>query len=357
MNTNKYYIEVGGKCGNYFARNMIYDIKDRSKAIADIINKTNSADAYYCTYVFDDKTRGDETKYYSAMYFDIDGDIGDDTLFDKTRTAALSLITVLNTELRLRTDEMKIYFSGSKGFHIMIDPVILGIKPCKKLNMAYKCFVSYIKTKIENQEYLDTKIYDSKRLIRIPNTVNAKTGLYKIPITYSELRTITRSSLIELAKKQRAEKISHAALNNEAATRFIDIVKNIAGSIRHHANHGDCKIPDSIQKLPVCTKYLLSTPADKGERNNTLALISSILVQNGYIGDRAFEIMYAWNERNPEPLSDEEIKLTYNSVEKMARNGRGYGCTSIRERNLFAPRQICINCKIFQNQRRGINNG
>lgn len=356
MTTSEFYIEVGGKCGDYFSRNMVYPITERNKALENILSRSGGTDAYYCTYVFDKKDRSKGTRYYSSLYFDIDGEIDSDDSFEQTRMSALSLVTALNTELRIKPSEIQFYFSGSKGFHLLIDPRVINARPSQKLNMAYKCLAMYLRTKIEHPGFLDTKIYDNKRLIRLPNTINSKTGLYKIAITYQELRTIKRDELFKLAQNKRATASYSTALNNEAATRFIDIIKKIAETVKPRTAHSNCKIPDKIQKLPVCAKYLFNTHADKGERNNTLAIISSILVQNGYTGDKALEIIYGWNEQNPEPLSDEEVEHTYKSVERMAQNGRGYGCTSIRERNLFPPRQVCISCSVYKHQRSNANN-
>ena len=345
------YIEVGGKCGSYFTRNMVYPLGGRQKAFADLKKKTGGRDMYYCTYVFDNEKREEGTKYFSPLYFDIDGDIQSDEGFERVRLAALSLATILNMELRLKVNEMKFYFSGGKGFHIFIDPRVLGVRPSTKLPALYKSYVAYIGTKIENSALLDTRIYDSRRLIRFPNTVNDKTGLYKIPITYNQLRTLTRMQIIELARTPQQEYVTSSNLNPEASSRFVDKLREIVQSAPQKANT-NIRIPSSVQKLPLCVKHLLSTAVNKGGRNNTLALIASLLVQNGYVGDVAISILQQWNLNNEEPLTDHELVTTYNSAERMARAGRGYGCSSIRQQGVFAPREVCPKCKIFMNKHR-----
>jgi hypothetical protein len=340
------YIEVGGKCGNYFTRNMVYPLSGRQQAFTDLKKKTGGRDMYYCTYVFDNKERKEGTRYFSPLYFDIDGDIQTDDGFERVRLATLSLATILNLELRLKVNEMKFYFSGGKGFHVFIDPRVLGVKPTSKLPMLYKSFISYISTKIENSALLDTRIYDNRRLIRFPNTVNDKTGLYKIPVTYNQLRTLTRAQILELAKTPQQEYVTSAALNPEASSRFVDKLREIIQSVPQKTT-GNIHIPSSVQKLPLCVKYLLTTAVNKGGRNNTLALIASLLVQNGYVGDVAIGILQKWNLNNEEPLTDHELITTYNSAERMAKAGRGYGCSSIRQQGVFAPREVCPKCKIF----------
>lgn len=340
------FIEVGGVVNGYFTRNKVYPLKDSAKALEEIRKLTENKDAYYCTYIFDRSDRQAGTKYISPLYFDIDGDISTEESFEKIRMAALSLTTILCMDLRIKPNNLKYYFSGSKGLHIMLAPSIINVQPAESLNTAYKAFVTYIRNRIEYGELLDTKIYDNKRLIRLANSVNAKTGLYKIPLRYEELRTIRRADLLKMAAQPRQEYFTENAVNQEAATRFRDIVRQM--SVQQAPKLGNLKIPDAPTKLPPCMKILLGTPIGKGGRNNMLALIASILIQNGYKEMDALGNISVWNAQLEEPLGEREILLTYNSAMKMAQEGRGYGCSSIRQKGLFFPQEICPNCKIYK---------
>lgn len=342
------YIEVGGKCGEYFRRNIIFPRSKSLKAMDTILKRTNKTDAYYCIYYFDQKDRKEGTSYLAPLYFDIDGDISTEEGFAHTKYAALSLIQVLQTELRLTLKEIALFFSGSKGFHIMVPSSVLRIPFSKRLNITFKTFVLYIQNRIEHGSLLDTKIYDNKRLIRIPNTINAKTGLYKVAITPSQLRSFTKEQLLAYAKEPKPLLQIDSKENPEAASRFVDILRKIsAAPTRHRTEWG---IPHEIKKLPICMKILLNTPVAKGGRNNMAALLASVLVQNGYQGDTALSVLQMWNDQNEEPLEEKEIMQTYLSVEKMAREGKRYGCTSIRELGLFAPRSVCTKCPIYIRQ-------
>lgn len=340
------FIEVGGVVNGFFTRNKIAPISESAKMLDLMRQQTGNRDIYYCTYVFDKQDRSAGTKYISPLYFDIDGDISTDEGFEKIRMAALSLTTILCMDLRIKPNNLKYYFSGSKGLHIMLSQSVIGIHPAESLNTAYKAFVCYVRNRIEHGELLDTKIYDNKRLIRLANSINAKTGLYKIPVRYEELRTIRRSDLLKLASNPRQEYITEAAMNQEAATRFRDIVCQM--SVQQAPKIGNLKIPDAPTKLPPCMKILLGTPIGKGGRNNMLALISSILIQNGYKEMDALGNISVWNAQLEEPLEEREILLTYNSAMRMAREGRGYGCSAIRQKGLFFPQEICPNCKIYK---------
>lgn len=342
------YMEVGGQCGSYFRRNIIFPYKKSSAALLQILGKTGGRDAYYCTYLFDRQDRSEGTKFLSPLYFDIDGDISTDEGFEQLRIAVLSLATRLCMELRMQTKELKFYFSGSKGFHVFIGSKVLGIKPYEKLNLVYKAFVQSFSKLVEHGELIDTKIYDNKRLIRIPNSINGKTGLYKIPIKYEELRTIKREDLLERAKTRQEDYLSSDTFNQAAAARFREYIT------KHQPvqqKHSKCMIPEVRKDLPICMRYLLSTQIAKGGRNDFAAMLASILIQNGY-GDTTLEILEAWNSNNEEPLSDDELRNTYRSMLHLAATGRGYGCSSIREKSVFPPREVCPQCHIYKSQQK-----
>lgn len=343
------FIEVGGMAGEYFTRNKIFPLEQRQAGFQKIIQMCNNTDVYYCTYVFDKKDRKEGTRYYSPLYFDIDGDISTDKGFEELRMAVLSLASALNMELRVKQNEMKFYFSGSKGFHILIPPTVLGIKPHTKLNMLYKVFVLHMQQRVLNGKLIDTRIYDNKRLIRMPNTINAKTGKYKIPVSYNDIQTLTREELLAKASTPQPEVPTSGELNQEAAARLQESLRKLVERSRHKSAK-QYSLPTEMQKLPICMKEILNTPVSKGGRNNTLAMIASVLVQNGYVGDTALSILHAWNSNNDEPLPGREVDITYASAEKGAREGKRYGCTSIREQGCFAPREICPKCRIFQKQ-------
>lgn len=341
---NEAFVEVGGQCGSYFRRNIIFPVSQFNASILQILGKTGGRDAYYCTYLFDRRDRGEGTKFLSPLYFDIDGDITTDEGFEKLRIAVLSLATRLCMELRMETKELKFYFSGSKGFHVFVGSKVLGIKPYEKLNLVYKAFVQSFAKLVEHGELIDTKIYDNKRLIRIPNSINGKTGLYKIPIRYEELRTITRQQLLERARSRQDDYPSSTVFNQAAAARFREYI------MKHQpvqASRIRRKIPEVRQDLPICMRYMLSTQVDKGGRNDYAAMLASVLIQNGY-GDTTLEILEAWNSNNAEPLPEEELRQAYKSMLKLAGSGRGYGCSSIREKGAFPPRQVCPQCRIYK---------
>ena len=215
--TMSMFIELGGVINGYFTRNKIYSQTQANEAINKLRQLGNNKDIYYCTYMFDNQTRDNTTKYISPLYFDIDGKITSEGEFKEVKTALLSLIAFLTMDLRIKSHEIKVYFSGGKGFHVFVNPGVLNIMPSSYLHMAYKIIAMHISKKIEYGNLLDTKIYDCKRLIRVPNSINNKTGYYKIPIP---LQDILNLSLSELLKKAQSPQLEYISSNEKKCRCF-----------------------------------------------------------------------------------------------------------------------------------------
>ena len=76
----------------------------------------------------------------------------------------------------------QLYFSGT-GFHVGIPGNAFRWKPCPDLHLK-------VKDELQARgiyEYADSSVSDKTRIIRVVNTLNSKSSLWKIPITSSEL--------------------------------------------------------------------------------------------------------------------------------------------------------------------------
>ena len=89
----------------------------------------------------------------------------------------------------------RIFFSGT-GFHIHIPADAFRWKPAKDLHLTVK----KVLTEKGIFEYADPSVTDKTRLIRVPNTKNSKSNLYKVQITKKLLESDI-SKISEFAKK------------------------------------------------------------------------------------------------------------------------------------------------------------
>ena len=93
-----------------------------------------------------------------------------------------SLIELL-TKLKV---PYQIYFSG-RGFHLNIPSTAFRWKPDKDLHLKVKDELNQIGI----YKYADPSVTDKTRIIRVPNTLNTKSGRWKIPLNDSEFTNFT----------------------------------------------------------------------------------------------------------------------------------------------------------------------
>jgi hypothetical protein len=140
-----------------------------------------------------------EASSYYAPYFFLD--------FDHDTEISLAIADVKyaiwfmkqKTMFALNDDAFRIYFSGSKGFHVMVDSRYLGIKPNKLLPKIFKEIAKDIEFAIPYKT-LDLVIYEARRLFRVPYSINSKSGCFKIELTVSDLNTLSAEQIQEKAR-------------------------------------------------------------------------------------------------------------------------------------------------------------
>jgi len=227
--------------------------------------------------------------YSGKCYSDfIPVDIDDNDLnsaYDKTKY----FIELLNIDFEFTVQH--IFFSGSKGFHLYLPSVSFNnFTPSEELPRIFKDIVVDICGK---EVEVDLKNYEYNRLFRINNTVNSKTGLYKIALDYDEFYEGIEY-ITEIAHD--LKQVNHPALT--------DYVQN-SQFIELYQKH---KIP---QKNNLLSKIEHGVP--KGERDDTAIRIVGLLRKGGLDKNATSMILHGWNKGLDEPLEESEIDKCINS--------------------------------------------
>lgn len=331
------YIEVGGAINGSFRRNIICTTGEVSKHTAQFNNK----DVYTTVYKYDTKNQ-DLANVTAPLYIDLDMDDIENN-FDKLKKDLLLVYRQLKMKLYLKDEEIEIYFSGSKGFHIIVSEKVLNIKPCKNLNETYKLLALKLKSFTINK-CIDTKIYDKKRLFRLPNTINSKTGLYKVSIELDKLKAMTYDEMKEYASTTKPTKLKLYKPNYIANASLNSWVEEIKKEEKNKINHTVAREFLKKKELLPCIKYILQNGASKGYRNNTANVLASALTQVGNDEATTLEIMQSWNAaKNNPPLPQKEVEITTLSAIKAVSEEKRYGCFTIRMLDL------CVkNCPVHK---------
>ena len=325
------YVEIGGKINNVFRRNIITTSLNKKK----MIKQYNFTDTYSTIYKYDNKNQ-DMANIIAPFYIDLDiEDLEKD--FDKLKRDIMLLTRKLKTLFKLTDENIQYFFSGSKGFHIIIPYSIFGIKPCRDLNDKYKMLAIELKSYTITKS-IDTRIYDTKRLFREVNTINTKTNLYKVPITIKNIKEFSYEELIEYAKAPKEEYKVDSSYNQEADIAFNNLIIELKERQKRTINHKVARQMLENKELLPCVKYILQNGAQKGGRNNTaMALASSLYQRNPNDYEEVLDIMKTWNIKKLDtPLAERELENTVKSAYRNVQDGKRYGCAA------FIDLGICV---------------
>lgn len=332
------YVEIGGKVNGVFRRNIIVEKNKKQEAI----NRYNFEDTYSTVYEYDNEEQ-DKANYIAPLYIDLDADHLEKD-YEKLRRDVLLLIRKLKTMFALNDNNIQVFFSGSKGFHIIIPYEVFGFEYSKDINNKYKLLATELKSYTITKS-VDTRIYDNKRLFREPNSINSKTGYYKVQIDLSNLRIMSYNDLIEYASASKPLLLIDNKYNDKARQAFDDFIERAKEIQKRSINHNVARTMLANKELLPCVKYILANGAVKGGRNNTAMALASALYQRDMNEERVLSIMKEWNDTKlDEPLSDREIENTTRSAYRNVRDGKRYGCGA------FIDLGICIKgCPVRKN--------
>ena len=227
---------------------------------------------------------------YILFDIDIDGDL------DGAKQSTIQLINELGKK-GIKSDELYIFFSGNKGFHVALTDKIYGkIEPSETIAEQVK---NWVIINFGHIPGIDSVIYEPHRLIRISNSLHPKSGLYKIPLTYSELCS---DDILELAKDSRT--INHI---KGSEIRFNDVVRNEVLTPVH--------IESKEEEINLDKGFF--TPASKGNRNQKYFEQACTLYKNTQLTTRSiYEIIHSINSASNNPIEQTELELLLKSASK-----------------------------------------
>lgn len=332
---------MGGKKHNRsFQRNILTTLKDVNSVRKDFGNM----DVYATIYQYS-AANPSEGLLYAPLYFDLDyndlvNNDNDESAFEIIREDAKKVIAILNALFYVPEEQLKIYFSGAKGVHILVPQPIMGIQPRKDLNNVFHTLVTDIKKYIPNGT-VDTKIYDNKRLFRLPNSINSKTGLYKIPLTATELRTLSFKDIKLLAKEPRKIHQPKPLYNTRANRMYTRYVDEWVQKLKEIEDRKNKTYNTTFKYIPPCITKILQEGVSEGNRNHTIAAVSSFFKQQGISENEVLDRMLKFNAEMMQPaLSPREIETTVGSIFS---GEYKYGCRALMQLG------FCDNeCKIAQ---------
>jgi hypothetical protein len=237
--------------------------------------------------------------YADAIWIDIDHDKD----LKAAMSATIEVIGKLNSDYMVDPDDLYTFFSGGKGFHIAIHTRLIGFTQNTPIEPAWvKMFVRKI---TEGIDCVDIKIYEPVRIFRVANSRHEKTGLYKIPISFTELDTLSLSQIQALASKPRPDfkraKPIPTAHNEELYKEWLNASKMQKEAII----------------LPASFTGSLFSPPQAGERNTKLFIQACRLFDESQLSSAAIaDIIGCINNCCAEPLDHIELSRILHNAER-----------------------------------------
>lgn len=253
--------------------------------------------------------------YADFMPIDIDKE-GD---LEGAQKEARKALNILLHKYNVNLKELWIYFSGNKGFHILIPAEMIGYKPSKNMPDKFKGFVSELLPEVE----IDLTIYDKLRLFRISNTKHGKSGLYKIGL-YA--REILNSKIDDILKKAEKKRDVSLVREHDINEQLKEIYDSIDTKKREKEKKSDNDETDGPPKFAKLCYYKILKGVKQGERDNSALRLAVHLRKQGYDRDMVGSMLVAWNKKNNPSMNSKEIQK---SVRQAFEKPYDFGCNDV----------------------------
>lgn len=239
--------------------------------------------------------------YTDHLIWDMDSDRLQDSLED-----TIELVSRLSN---FEPNNIRVYFSGNKGFHV-IYYCLSELETLYSMgDHTYKDLPNIIKMACtemaDGLKTFDSRIYNRTRIIRTPNSIHSKSGLYKVEIPLFQLSTITISQIKELASKQSDGNTPFSPSVSDL--RLEELLLKYENAVESNMN-GGLKADELLSGIV--------NGFNEGNRNDGLASVAGVLhsrcIDNRFIN----AILSCINNSSNEPLSEKEIETIVSSIGK-----------------------------------------
>lgn len=248
------------------------------------------------------------------IVFDFDG-----REIEVVRDEVVRFLDHLEVEYGVPKPCVDVTFSGNKGFHVSIPIPLAGdVAPSPDFWRIYKAVANDLAAGFK---YVDPAIYEIRRLIRMTNTINSKSGLYKVPLTTDEVEALTVDEIRGLA----------------AARRDVGLVKNtpcpvipaLQSLIQKWRGHNWDKPSTALTTAKDEWQSLLHGVA-QGSRNSSAVRLVGVFIARRFEQSEVLELMRMWNQSNSPPLEEAElVELVQGTYKRYAQGEKQYDVRSV----------------------------
>lgn len=266
--------------------------------------------------------------YADYLPFDVDRD-GD---LSAARLATMALAVCLVEVFDLNHDQLRYYFSGAKGYHLLVPTRLMGdVEPSPHLPAAFRTMALSI-AELAGVE-IDRAIYDVNRLFRLPQTRHPRTNLWKVELSWDELQS---GEIMEIARTpRRFDWEPHDLEPRESLSEFyakhIYEAEQPPAPVRRRGGEG----PENVRRLALS----LAPAFVQGQRHNLILAFSGYAAKRHLPRETALGVVDWLLDGEPNVEDPDNLPNAVNATYDRVRNGeqvKGYSELS----ELMAPQDL-----------------
>ena len=207
---------------------------------------------------------------------------------DIARRDAARLVLFICDRYQLDDEQLLIFFSGSKGFHVGLPTELWQPIPSMLFNGVAKLLAEGLAASCE--VVIDLGVYDKVRAFRAPNSRHPKTGLHKRRLSLDELMMFSADRIRELAREPLAFDVPSVSTRcDQAATDWQEAAARVeqeAEAIwqRRTSTNGSAR-------LNRATLDFIRDGASAGDRHRLLFSAAANLAEFGCSVELAHELL------------------------------------------------------------------
>lgn len=310
------YAYKGCALGDVTHRNHVIPVDEMTAAL----DKTDRNECYSTVARFTEdylkfrKETGSVKNYAGACYIDTLWFDVDDADLENSLIGAYDLLMTLEATYGVDRRDLRCYFSGKKGFHVGVPAATFGAEPSPDLPRVIQAMAKRIAAQAGVP--IDESIYRTNSLLRIPRTVNDKSGLYKIALPVDGFELLTIDGIKEMARFPGKGTPPCPEIPNE---RLGGLYKR-AGEEVARAEKRRVELPvvnDREAEMPrfdkVCMfRMLKGVPS--GHRNEVCLRLADHFRKKGLPLSVTLAALLQWNRLNEVALDEVDVQDVVNRV-------------------------------------------
>lgn len=254
-----------------------------------------------------------------AAFLPLDLDAPHPEALDQALDLARIVYRRLLDRWHLPPEGLHCYFSGAKGFHLLVDARVFGrVTPSGNLNRVFSRLRLEIRRFLPDDAgaMLDPAIADKVRLLRLPHTRHRKSGLYKVALSEEELFSLSAAEIRAVAARPRpSPRVVAGGLLPAARIEAVPEVEAVYGralaAVRRmrgpHPYRMAAPPGDALAALCAARRAMWDSPIAPGRRNNVAIRLASAFRLAGYAFGETRDLLLGLNQRQSAPLPAHEI--------------------------------------------------